>query len=1202
MLKYVRERPGTFTFDIVGNIVNEDLSQIVILNKVGQVVRPDTASLAVTDELATMDANLIVDSRDVDPTSRAWPFTFTTYVIMQRDTITDDADCSTPKTVLKFFTWVQTNDLAILNANELGDTLPFKFLRAVVQTLQLNITCNGALASDGLGDVLLTGGSLVTTPFKKMAPLYEALDPKHPTVFMALRTSYAMDLLVTQQEADAIIVESPIPDDVLAAHNLFHIPLALGPIVLAFNIPGLGSDSKLVLSLDAVIGIYDGSITRWNDKMIVKDNWDLIHSLPNELINVVVRSDSDGTTRPFTEALARHNPAFKPGASSTPNWPSSFVYRALHPAGMAAMVASTPYSIGYMGIDTALGQELAILGLINEHGDRVFPTHESVNANVDAFNTDLIANNVKQGKGTSLMSNYGGPMAWPLTATAYFATRRVVPAGMRCEPYSWIASYITWFLTSTEARNTLQSVYFVPLPLEYGPEVLELLAAMRCNGQPLQISELSSDCPISNGNVCGGPDKGTCAVNPDIGELRCFCEPGWTDNDCLTPIPAKVSHLKRDVGLGIGVGTASMMLIMLAFFAMWRRLSKPPVWLVSRYDFTLDSVIARGGFSVVFLGSWKATKVAVKVMRTRVRRGQSGNVNMKDILIDGDGALEAQLHVAVNDGEPSLDMIKSGASGGKTQTPSIPLTSAHDQQDAVNLPGSVPHHSVTFSKAPTQPSSSPHSSQALMSGSVGGRSGRLLSRDAYGRKIRASGPSQLNSANTRNTKGNTTKNGMANASSVVLNEVNIISKLRHPNVAFMIAASFFNDHLFMLIEYMDAGSLFDALRNQMLDLSPSVRIRIMLDACRGLSFLHQQNPPVLHMDLKTPNILVDSRFTAKLTDFGLSSVRAKVATEGTLPWTAPEVIAGQVYTKASDIYSIGIVLWELQNMRATAPWEGRTQTQIRDAIASNERPPLSDEHCPLGKPYAELIRRCWAANPLERPPIEEVARTIDKILGSAPKLDSQWFQRNTTKMSQIVKDLPASMQAEIARGDPVTPLPLESVTMIFTDIVGFTRWSSERSAQDVSEMLAKLHDGLFDKLVARHGGFHLETIGDAYIVVLNFPHNVDNHVERAARLAFAMCAATETLGMKIRAGVHTGPAVATVVGTTHPKLTLLGDTVNTASRMETISPPGKVTVSDAVKLELNETFVLSKGKLQEIKGKGLMQTFVIDDLAPTLEV
>jgi class 3 adenylate cyclase len=191
------------------------------------------------------------------------------------------------------------------------------------------------------------------------------------------------------------------------------------------------------------------------------------------------------------------------------------------------------------------------------------------------------------------------------------------------------------------------------------------------------------------------------------------------------------------------------------------------------------------------------------------------------------------------------------------------------------------------------------------------------------------------------------------------------------------------------------------------------------------------------------------------------------------------------------------------------------------------------------------------------------------------------------------------MRDEIMRGADVTPVPYPEVTMIFSDIVGFTRKSSTMTPEEINDFLSRLHDDLFSRILAEHGAYHVENIGDAMIAVTNFPRasdkggGRDSHQAAAVRIGIAMTEAARSLDLEVRVGVATGPAVATIVGRVNPKLTLLGDVCNLAARLETASAPGTVTVSQQTQqaLEPDARFTFAAGKLEELKGKGFVKTF-----------
>ncbi|EKX54200.1 hypothetical protein GUITHDRAFT_52241, partial [Guillardia theta CCMP2712] len=164
--------------------------------------------------------------------------------------------------------------------------------------------------------------------------------------------------------------------------------------------------------------------------------------------------------------------------------------------------------------------------------------------------------------------------------------------------------------------------------------------------------------------------------------------------------------------------------------------------------------------------------------------------------------------------------------------------------------------------------------------------------------------------------------------------------------------------------------------------------------------------------------------------------------------------------------------------------------------------------------------------------------------------------------------LPRHIADALKDGKPIEPERREVVTIFFSDIVNFTTISSKLEPWKVSKFLDRLYSN-FDSFAQAHGVFKLETIGDAYMAVTNLLEDqVEDHAVRIARFALDAieCASTtlqdedapELGTLKIRVGIHSGPVVANVIGKQRPKYTLFGDAVNTASRMESTSIPGKI--------------------------------------------
>eukprot|EP00980_Cylindrotheca_fusiformis_P023299 scaffold10339_cov101-Cylindrotheca_fusiformis.AAC.3 len=190
---------------------------------------------------------------------------------------------------------------------------------------------------------------------------------------------------------------------------------------------------------------------------------------------------------------------------------------------------------------------------------------------------------------------------------------------------------------------------------------------------------------------------------------------------------------------------------------------------------------------------------------------------------------------------------------------------------------------------------------------------------------------------------------------------------------------------------------------------------------------------------------------------------------------------------------------------------------------------------------------------------------------------------------------------------PVSPAHSENhdnVTVFFSDIVRFTDISRALSPVKVCQMLDRLYLA-FDALSSKHGVFKVETIGDAWVGVTNLEGNQnDSHTKRIAQFAVDAIAAARNIrideddpssgNIHIRVGFHSGNVVSNVIGSLNPRYGLFGDTVNTASRMESLSLSGKIHCSDiSAKLlkEQDPTFPLRKRGKVAVKGKGTMTTY-----------
>lgn len=207
------------------------------------------------------------------------------------------------------------------------------------------------------------------------------------------------------------------------------------------------------------------------------------------------------------------------------------------------------------------------------------------------------------------------------------------------------------------------------------------------------------------------------------------------------------------------------------------------------------------------------------------------------------------------------------------------------------------------------------------------------------------------------------------------NEVFILSRLRHPNVILFLGACMKPPNLSMVTEYMEMGSLYYLIHmtGQKKRLTWRKRLKMLRDICRGLMCIHRMK--IIHRDLKSANCLVNKHWTVKICDFGLSRIMTNgpmtdSSSAGTPEWMAPELIRNEPFTEKCDIFSLGVIMWELCTLKR--PWDGIPPVQVVYAVA-NEGTRLEIPEGPLGK----LIADCWA-EPHERPSCQEIlSRLID---------------------------------------------------------------------------------------------------------------------------------------------------------------------------------------------------------------------------------
>ncbi|KAL0333690.1 UNVERIFIED_CONTAM: Serine/threonine-protein kinase RIPK [Sesamum angustifolium] len=232
-----------------------------------------------------------------------------------------------------------------------------------------------------------------------------------------------------------------------------------------------------------------------------------------------------------------------------------------------------------------------------------------------------------------------------------------------------------------------------------------------------------------------------------------------------------------------------------------------------------------------------------------------------------------------------------------------------------------------------------------------------------------------------------------------LTEVIFLGQLRHRNLVKLIGYCCEEEHRLLVYEYMPRGSLENQLfRRFSVSLPWSTRMKIALGAAKGLAFLHEAEKPVIYRDFKTSNILLDSDYTAKLSDFGLAKdgpegddTHVSTRIMGTHGYAAPEYIMTGHLTAASDVYSFGVVLLELLTGRKSVdksrPHREQNLAEWARPMLKNPRklsrvmdPRLEGQYSEIGAQKAAAIAHgCLSHRPKLRPTMSQVIKVLEPL-------------------------------------------------------------------------------------------------------------------------------------------------------------------------------------------------------------------------------
>ncbi|XP_037028070.1 mitogen-activated protein kinase kinase kinase 7 [Bradysia coprophila] len=246
-------------------------------------------------------------------------------------------------------------------------------------------------------------------------------------------------------------------------------------------------------------------------------------------------------------------------------------------------------------------------------------------------------------------------------------------------------------------------------------------------------------------------------------------------------------------------------------------------------------------------------------------------------------------------------------------------------------------------------------------------------------------------------------------------EVRQLSRVAHPNIVALFGACTKRPHVCLVMEYAEGGSLYNVLHCNPKPYYTAAHAMSWARQCaEGVAYLHAMRPkPLIHRDLKPPNLLlINGGRMLKICDFGTVTDKATLMTnnKGSAAWMAPEVFEGYTYTEKCDVFSWGIILWEV--LSREQPFKDIEFTfSIMWSVHKGQRPPLI-EGCP--KPIEILMTTCWDPSPAARPSMEFVVNQMnelcrffpgaDQVLEYADYSDSEYYEEDDLDSSQSLYD------------------------------------------------------------------------------------------------------------------------------------------------------------------------------------------------------
>eukprot|EP00002_Diphylleia_rotans_P020365 TRINITY_DN3957_c0_g1_i2.p1 TRINITY_DN3957_c0_g1~~TRINITY_DN3957_c0_g1_i2.p1 ORF type:complete len:2252 (-),score=324.98 TRINITY_DN3957_c0_g1_i2:265-7020(-) len=394
-----------------------------------------------------------------------------------------------------------------------------------------------------------------------------------------------------------------------------------------------------------------------------------------------------------------------------------------------------------------------------------------------------------------------------------------------------------------------------------------------------------------------------------------------------------------------------------------------------------------------------------------------------------------------------------------------------------------------------------------------------------------------------------------------MSEISVMVELRHPNIVLYMGASVNPPKLCIVCELL-AGSLHDLLHEESIEITLEQQLRFCYEVAKGMQYLHSSLPPVLHRDLKSPNLLLDDRWALKISDFGLSGSSLSNTADsppGTMLWMAPEVMITYECSTKSDVYSFAIIIWEI--FFREEPYKDMLAEAIACQVCMGIlRPPILDEDL-IPKSMSSLMKMCWSQDPKARPGFTEIVKKMSEIM-----------PQTMHSKNSLLSD--KSLRAQERRTAP----PRGNVALVSTQVQGSTiLW--EHFPDIFGDALMQQNE-IIRGLMKKNGGYEVSSSGDSFLIAFRntdaailFSLQVQEVLLSAPwpneLLSQAECALVHIKGSMIFKGLRVGVSIhyGSVTPQEDPltgRVTYIGPMAHELNSMAHICQGGQILLSQSV--------------------------------------